>query len=125
VIGNAKIYISLHRAEGFGMGLAEAMSRGIPVMGTGYGGNLEFMDGSNSLLINYSLQKIERNSNKSYFDSGGRWAVPEIDDAVDKLTYALENESKLAEIALAGQETILNNFSIPSISNKILELLNK
>jgi glycosyltransferase involved in cell wall biosynthesis len=125
VIGNAKIYISLHRAEGFGMGLAEAMSRGIPVMGTGYGGNLEFMDDSNSLLINYSLQKIERNSNKSYFDSGGRWAVPEIDDAVDKLTYGLENESVLANIALAGQKTILNNFSIPRISNKILGLLNK
>jgi glycosyltransferase involved in cell wall biosynthesis len=125
IIGNAKIYISLHRAEGFGMGLAEAMSRGIPVMGTGYGGNLEFMDGSNSFLINHRLQKIERSSNKSYFDSEGRWAVPEIDDAVDKLTYGLENESVLTKIALAGQETILNNFSIPSISNKILGLLNK
>ena len=125
VIGQAKMYISLHKAEGFGMGLAEAMSMGVPVMGTGYGGNLEFMDSTNSLIIDYHLQRIDQTANRSYFDSGGQWAVPEIDDAVDKLTFALKNDSFLKEMASAGKETILSKFSTSSVSSKILELLNK
>src|SRR6202035_5522728 len=36
-------YISLHRAEGFGLTLAEAMALGKPVIGTGYSGNVDFM----------------------------------------------------------------------------------
>jgi glycosyltransferase involved in cell wall biosynthesis len=123
VICNSKMYISLHRAEGFGMGMAEAMARGIPVLATNYGGNLDFMSTSNSLLIDYRLEKIVETENKSYFDSGGRWATPNMDDAVDKLTFALENESALGGLAVAGQETILNKLSSQSISRKILKLL--
>ena len=48
-------YVSLHRSEGFGLGLAESMFLGKPVIGTAYSGNLEFMDETNSLLVDYRL----------------------------------------------------------------------
>jgi glycosyltransferase involved in cell wall biosynthesis len=44
-------YVSLHRAEGLGLGLAESMYLGKPVIGTRYSGNLEFMDDANSCLV--------------------------------------------------------------------------
>ena len=51
-------YVSLHRAEGFGLGMAEAMYYGKPVIATGYSGNLDFMTASNSLLVDYHLVPI-------------------------------------------------------------------
>ena len=46
-------YVSLHRAEGFGFTMAEAMYLGKPVIATGYSGNLDFMTAENSYLVDY------------------------------------------------------------------------
>ena len=48
-------YISLHRSEGFGLGLAECMRLGKPVVGTAWSGNMDFMNNENSCLVDYSL----------------------------------------------------------------------
>jgi glycosyltransferase involved in cell wall biosynthesis len=55
-------YVSLHRSEGFGLTLAHAMSRGKPVIATGYSGNVDFMDGTNSLLVGYREARVPRGS---------------------------------------------------------------
>ena len=47
----ADAYVSLHRAEGYGLTMAEAMRIGKPVIATGYSGNLQFMNARNSLLV--------------------------------------------------------------------------
>ncbi|MGZ5564673.1 MAG: glycosyltransferase, partial [Chthoniobacterales bacterium] len=51
-------YISLHRSEGFGLTMAEAMLLGKPVIATRYSGNLEFMNDANSFLCGYHLSRI-------------------------------------------------------------------
>ena len=52
-------FVSLHRSEGFGLGLAEAMLLGKPVIATGYSGNLDFMNRDNSLLVDYERVEIK------------------------------------------------------------------
>ena len=52
-------YVSLHRSEGLGLTLAEAMMLGKPTIATAYSGNLDFMDENNSLLVGYDLIEIE------------------------------------------------------------------
>ena len=59
VLGACDAYVSLHRSEGYGLVMAEAMARGKPVLATGYSGNLDFMTGQNSLLVGHRLIELE------------------------------------------------------------------
>ncbi|HGM4743490.1 TPA: glycosyltransferase family 4 protein [Stenotrophomonas maltophilia] len=73
------VYVSLHHAEGFGMGLAECMAQGKPVMGTAWSGNMEFMDADNSALVNYTLVPVAEGEYAHH--EGPRWAAADVDDA--------------------------------------------
>ena len=72
-------YVSLHRAEGFGLGLAEAMWHGKPVIATGYSGNLDFMTPANSLLVEHQLVPIGDDAGP--YPSEGVWAEPNVEHA--------------------------------------------
>ncbi len=75
----ADAYVSLHRAEGLGMGMAECMGLGKPVIATGWSGNLDFMNADCAALVEYSLVPVPV---ESYPDANGqRWAEPSIEDA--------------------------------------------
>jgi glycosyltransferase involved in cell wall biosynthesis len=72
----ADAYVSLHRAEGFGLTIAEAMANGKPVVATAYSGNLEFMDDTNSWLVRYDLVPIGPGAEP--YPADARWAEPDI-----------------------------------------------
>ncbi len=55
LIRSCDCFISLHRSEGFGRGLAEAMYLEKPVIATAYSGNMDFMDSSTAMLVDYDL----------------------------------------------------------------------
>jgi glycosyltransferase involved in cell wall biosynthesis len=69
-------YISLHRAEGFGLGMAECMYLGKPVIATGYSGNMDFMDGENSLLVDYRMTPLHEGNYMNW--RGQQWADPDV-----------------------------------------------
>lgn len=75
----ADAYVSLHRAEGFGLTLVEAMALGKPVIATYYSGNTEFMSPWNSFPVPYRLVDIEQDSVS--YRRGNVWAEPDIDAA--------------------------------------------
>src|SRR5690349_8242958 len=52
------VFVSLHRAEGFGLGPFEAMRLGKPVIATAWSGNMTFMNRANSCLVRYRLVKV-------------------------------------------------------------------
>ena len=58
LIASCDVYVSLHRSEGFGLTMAEAMAAGTPVIATAYSGNLDFMDETNSFLAPYRLAPV-------------------------------------------------------------------
>ena len=76
LIAAADCYLSLHRAEGWGLTMAEAMAAGVPVVATGYSGNLAFMDETNSWLVPYELVAIPPHVRE--YAGCGRWAEPDI-----------------------------------------------
>ena len=78
------IYLSLHRAEGFGLGLAEALAMGRACLATGWSGNLEFMSDLDPMLAPYALTPV-RDPAGVYTDRSQMWAEPDIAAAAEKL----------------------------------------
>ena len=75
----ADCYVSLHRSEGLGLGMAESMYLGKPVIATAYSGNLEFMNAQTACLIPY--QEIAVGHNEYLFSTQQKWADPDIQEA--------------------------------------------
>jgi glycosyltransferase involved in cell wall biosynthesis len=75
----ADAYVSLHRAEGYGLTMAEAMLLGKPVIATGYSGNLEFMDEANSILVPHAEVPIPVGATP--YPAGTMWANPDVEAA--------------------------------------------
>jgi glycosyltransferase involved in cell wall biosynthesis len=83
--GSCDVYVSLHRAEGLGLPMLEAMSLGKPVIATGWSGNLDFMNEQNSCLIGYELIPVHHSTHPGYTEDslggGMRWADPDLNEA--------------------------------------------
>ncbi len=116
-------FVSLHRSEGFGRCIAEAMLLEKLVIVTNFSGNIDFTDDSNSLLVDYSL--VDVNMNEYYFSSGSQWADPSLDDAIAKMRFAYCERSESKILAETGRETIQNHFSRNMISNKYIGRVNE
>ena len=70
------VALSLHRAEGFGRGLAEALQLGLHVICTGYYGNVDFCHPPHADLVKYKLVKVGKND---YVHTQGQvWAEPDV-----------------------------------------------
>jgi hypothetical protein len=94
-------YLSLHRAEGFGLTLAEAMAQGKPVIATGWSGNLDYMTDRNSYLVSHRLVKIG-DANPNYYPRDAWWAEPELADAVRCMRHVVANPAEAAERGRRG-----------------------
>jgi glycosyltransferase involved in cell wall biosynthesis len=94
VMSACDCYVSLHRAEGFGLTMAEAMAIGKPVIATAYSGNVDFMNAENSYLLDYTMGRV--GAECEIYPPDGEWADPSIEHASQlmKRVYAEPAEAK-------------------------------
>ena len=110
----ADCFVSLHRSEGFGLGLAECMYFGKPVIATGYSGNLDFMDADNSLLVDYRLIPL-RNGDYPYWH-GQHWAEPDVAYAARLMREVREDRDFARRIGAAAADRIRRNHSRATVA---------
>lgn len=89
LIASCDCYVSLHRSEGFGISLAEAMRLGKPTIATGFSGNLAFMSRANSHLVDYTLRRIGEDA--EHYPPEGTWAEPDLDHAAQLMRHVVEH----------------------------------
>jgi glycosyltransferase involved in cell wall biosynthesis/SAM-dependent methyltransferase len=85
-------YVSLHRSEGFGLTMAEAMYLGKPVIATDYSGNLDFMTERNSYLVDYDLVPIGPDADP--YPTQGTWAEPKVQHAATLMRAVFDDREQ-------------------------------
>src|SRR3954463_11416251 len=112
-------YVSLHRSEGFGLTIAEAMALGKPVIATAYSGNLAFMDEESSFLVPYSLTALEQAVGP--YPAGTVWADPDLDEAARLMRAVVDDPEAARERGSRGQQTIRDRQSIERAAEFVVE----
>ena len=112
-------FVSMHRSEGFGRGLAEAMYLGKPVIATGYSGNMDFCDGNTSFILEYEL--IPVNPGEYPFWQDQEWANASVEHCCD-LMEKLVKEPDIGRLKGAlGRAKIYSDLSYQAIGLRYLD----
>lgn len=109
--GTPNIYASLHRSEGFGLPLAEAMCAGYPVVATGWSGNMEFMTQENSFPVGFKLVDVDDPQHK-YDSNLGKWADPDIEDAARLLQRVKSDPGAALQTGRVARQDCLNTLFV-------------
>ncbi len=109
LLESADCYVSLHRSEGFGLPIAEAMALGKPVIATAYSGNLDFMDPDNSYLVPCGFSTIPRATGP--YPEGFIWAEPNLAAAADLMRHAWSDQDSAAAKGGRARNTIRRRYS--------------
>lgn len=121
LIYNCDCYISLHRSEGFGLTMAEAMFYGKPVIATAYSANTEFMHIGNSFLVKYDL--ISLTEDFPPYLKGNVWAEPDIDHAAYQMRYVFEHYEQALKIGFQGSNQIKSYLSPQAVGSRMKKRL--
>ncbi|MFO1413384.1 MAG: glycosyltransferase family 4 protein [Burkholderiales bacterium] len=109
-------FVSLHRSEGFGRGLAEAMYCGKPVIATGYSGNMDFTHEDNSLLVDYTLVPVREGEYP--FPEGQIWAEPDTAQAAEHMQRLVADRALGGRIGARAADYIRTHHSFRAIGER-------
>jgi hypothetical protein len=115
-------FVSLHRSEGFGLGLISAMFLGKPVVGTGYSGNMDFMSEQNSCIVQYTLCDVPAGAYP--FWEGQVWAEPDVTHAASHMLRLVSEKGYARTIGEIASRHIRVNFSCRATGLRYLDRIN-
>jgi len=104
LVAESDCVVSLHRTEGLGLHLVEAMWFGRPTIATRYSGNLAFMSDDNSALIDAALVPVTHG--EGYFPPEAVWAEPDLDQAASWMQRIVGDPELAARLGSAGRTTM-------------------
>ncbi len=110
------VYLSLHKSEGFGLGMAEAMSQGKPVVATNWSANTEFCREDTAWCIPYHMVPI---LSHEYMVSMKEWAEADAEAAAAALREIRSNPELVAERTAKGRQFMEEHFSIANFKKSV------
>lgn len=121
LLAQLNLYVSLHRAEGFGYTIAEAMWLGVPVVATGYSGNLDFMYESNSYPVRY--RECQVRIGEGPFQPGTVWADPDVDHAAELCDHIFTDRESTRLKTEQAEKDIRAMVSVGAVAARLRTLL--
>jgi glycosyltransferase involved in cell wall biosynthesis len=123
LIATADCYVSLHRSEGFGLGMAEAMALAKPVIGTDYSGNTDFLTQETGYPVTYTLRKVAPDE---YVHTEGQvWAEPDEAACAAAMRRVFNNREEAVARAKAGQSLVASRYGPLNVGRIVERRLNE
>jgi len=117
LIASCDCYVSLHRAEGFGLTIAEAMAAGRPTIATGFSGNLDFTAEDCAHLVRWTAATVE--DGDAIYPAGARWAEPDVDHAAALMRGVYGERSAARALGRRGRDHVAALLS-PEVVGQLL-----
>ena len=118
------VYISLHRGEGFGIGMTEAMAYGKPVIATDYSANTEFCRETTSIPVPYKLVAPQQHEiDNPAYSHVTLWADPDIEFAAEALRKCKDHPAYAQKIGTAGNLFVTEYFSLENFKRDVENFL--
>ncbi|MCK0207600.1 glycosyltransferase [Starkeya koreensis] len=121
LIGAADAYVSLHRSEGFGIGMAEAMMMGKIVIGTDFAGSRDFLSERTGFPVPYALRRVR--PEEYAFAHGQVWAEPSTAEAARIMRAVVERPEEAHRRAREGARAIVARFGREAVGRAIRQRL--
>ena len=123
LISASDTFISLHRAEGFGLIPLEAMALGTPVVSTAWSGNMEYMNNNNAALTGYTMVPVNGQYLGTTPGEDYVWAEPDIEEASGLMKRLVLDKEWREKLIKNGKDTATNNFNADIMGNRIRKRL--
>ena len=123
VIKSSDCLISLHRAEGFGRNIANAMVFKIPVICSAFSGNLDFCNKQTAFLV--SGKKIKVSPKDYSFSDNQKWFEPDINCAVKEMEKVYKNRGVVSKITQNAFKLLYTNYNPKKVGHTYLKIFNK
>lgn len=117
MIAGCDCYVSLHRSEGLGLTMGEAMYFGRPVIATAYSGNLDFMTEENSFLVPHAM--VEIGPDAAPYPPDKQWAEPDLERASELMRQVFENPDAAARRGGRAAEEIRRTHSLDAAAKQL------
>ena len=114
LLDSVDCFVSLHRSEGFGLVIAEAMARGKVVVATDWSGNTDFMNAHNALPVDYELVTLQADAGP--YRKGERWAEPSQQDAVGKMRLVVADAGLRASLGQRARQDVMARLTPPAVA---------
>jgi glycosyltransferase involved in cell wall biosynthesis len=110
-------YVSLHRSEGWGFGMIEAMNLRVPVICTAFSGNMDFCSDETAWLVGYQETTLMP-EDYLFVRKGQVWADPDLADAARQMRAVWQNKAQREARAEAAWQNVQANFSLKAIGKR-------
>ena len=117
LMANCTAYVSLHRAEGLGLTIAEAMAWGRPVIVSAYSGNMAFTNDKNALLVPCGPTPIPPDA--APYPAGSPWAAPDLDVAAAHMRFVVAEPAQAAELGKKAAHDIATFHSPEAAASRV------
>jgi glycosyltransferase involved in cell wall biosynthesis len=114
-------YVSMHRAEGFGLGLAEAMALGKPVIATNWSGNLDFMSSDVACMVDY--RRVPVLPDQYPHSEGATWAEPDVASAADAMRRLAADPAAASRLGVRARKYVSDELAPEKAASAIARRL--